>query len=257
MNRPFLRKMRIPGRFFGARVFICIGRRHVYVCSETSKGSFDFGRERNLNSCVPRRPITGLKEGRRSEKGEGWTIKKNEYFTFFNEKKKELNGLDKGGWVEGDKVEDDEGIKLKKMQGVTKTSTRSNLQQRDLKLLGPPPVQDASGGARTHDKRIPADLREVFAIHSATNTPIFTRSLFRQHLRSVIVAALAEIPEVVNIIATIITIIAVSSPDLQVVDARDSEQQADDNTFALVLYSTERWRRQSLPLASTVSSQCH
>ncbi|GFO46167.1 hypothetical protein PoB_007267200 [Plakobranchus ocellatus] len=32
-------------------------------------------------------------------------------------------------------------------------------QQGDLRLSGPPPGRDASGGARTSDKRVPADLR--------------------------------------------------------------------------------------------------
>ncbi|GFO08923.1 hypothetical protein PoB_003542800 [Plakobranchus ocellatus] len=32
-------------------------------------------------------------------------------------------------------------------------------QQGDLRLSGPPPRQDAGGGARTRDRRVPADLR--------------------------------------------------------------------------------------------------
>ncbi|GFN90921.1 hypothetical protein PoB_001742700 [Plakobranchus ocellatus] len=32
-------------------------------------------------------------------------------------------------------------------------------QQGDLKLLGPPSGQSTCGGARTHDRRVPADLR--------------------------------------------------------------------------------------------------
>ncbi|GFN99836.1 hypothetical protein PoB_002634200 [Plakobranchus ocellatus] len=33
-------------------------------------------------------------------------------------------------------------------------------QQGDLRLLGPPSGRDADGGARTRDRRVPADLRE-------------------------------------------------------------------------------------------------
>ncbi|GFO39546.1 hypothetical protein PoB_006605100 [Plakobranchus ocellatus] len=32
-------------------------------------------------------------------------------------------------------------------------------QQGDLRLLGPPSSRSASGGARAHDRRVPADLR--------------------------------------------------------------------------------------------------
>ncbi|GFO28662.1 hypothetical protein PoB_005516700 [Plakobranchus ocellatus] len=32
-------------------------------------------------------------------------------------------------------------------------------QQGDLRLSGSPPGQDAGGGARTRDRRVPADLR--------------------------------------------------------------------------------------------------
>ncbi|GFN87038.1 hypothetical protein PoB_001354400 [Plakobranchus ocellatus] len=32
-------------------------------------------------------------------------------------------------------------------------------QQGDLRLSGPPSGQDAGGGARTRDRRVPADLR--------------------------------------------------------------------------------------------------
>ncbi|GFO12324.1 hypothetical protein PoB_003882900 [Plakobranchus ocellatus] len=36
----------------------------------------------------------------------------------------------------------------------------ASLEQGDLRLLGPPSGQGAGGGARTRDKRAPADLRE-------------------------------------------------------------------------------------------------
>ncbi|GFN95812.1 hypothetical protein PoB_002231800 [Plakobranchus ocellatus] len=35
----------------------------------------------------------------------------------------------------------------------------SSPQQGDLRLSGPPSGQDAGGGARTRDRRVPADLR--------------------------------------------------------------------------------------------------
>ncbi|GFN76973.1 hypothetical protein PoB_000347900 [Plakobranchus ocellatus] len=36
---------------------------------------------------------------------------------------------------------------------------RSSAQQSDLRLSGPPPGQGAGGGARTRDRKVPADLR--------------------------------------------------------------------------------------------------
>ncbi|GFN88539.1 hypothetical protein PoB_001504500, partial [Plakobranchus ocellatus] len=48
-------------------------------------------------------------------------------------------------------------------------------QQGDLRLLSPPSGQDAGGGARTRDRRVPADLRAAPS-HCATDDPIVTRS---------------------------------------------------------------------------------
>ncbi|GFN91478.1 hypothetical protein PoB_001798400 [Plakobranchus ocellatus] len=39
------------------------------------------------------------------------------------------------------------------------TDAQSSPQQGDLKLLGPPSDRGADGGARTRDRRVPADLR--------------------------------------------------------------------------------------------------
>ncbi|GFO12844.1 hypothetical protein PoB_003934900 [Plakobranchus ocellatus] len=36
---------------------------------------------------------------------------------------------------------------------------KASPQQGDLRLSGPPSGQDAGGGARTRDRRVPADLR--------------------------------------------------------------------------------------------------
>ncbi|GFN77371.1 hypothetical protein PoB_000387700 [Plakobranchus ocellatus] len=38
-------------------------------------------------------------------------------------------------------------------------SATASPQQGDLRLSGPPSGQDAGGGARTRDRRVPADLR--------------------------------------------------------------------------------------------------
>ncbi|GFO21793.1 hypothetical protein PoB_004829800 [Plakobranchus ocellatus] len=46
----------------------------------------------------------------------------------------------------------------------------SSPQQGDLKLLGPPSGQGASGGARIRDRRAPADLR-VDSLNTEPQTP--------------------------------------------------------------------------------------
>ncbi|GFN76458.1 Arginase [Plakobranchus ocellatus] len=42
---------------------------------------------------------------------------------------------------------------------VPATGTPASPQQGDLRLLGPPSGRGADGGARTRDRRVPADLR--------------------------------------------------------------------------------------------------
>ncbi|GFO35923.1 hypothetical protein PoB_006242800 [Plakobranchus ocellatus] len=45
-------------------------------------------------------------------------------------------------------------------------------QQGDLRLSGPPSGQDAGGGARTRDRRVPADLR-ADSLATVPPTPLF------------------------------------------------------------------------------------
>ncbi|GFO47200.1 hypothetical protein PoB_007370500 [Plakobranchus ocellatus] len=47
---------------------------------------------------------------------------------------------------------------VRERAGRTTANTR-NLQQDDLRLSSPPSGQGTSGGARTCDRRVPADLR--------------------------------------------------------------------------------------------------
>ncbi|GFN95230.1 hypothetical protein PoB_002173600 [Plakobranchus ocellatus] len=64
-------------------------------------------------------------------------------------------------------------------------ATRSP-QQGDLRLSGPPSGQDAGGGARTRDRRVPADLR-ADSLATVPPTPpfhAFTKNLKQAIIRS-------------------------------------------------------------------------
>ncbi|GFO06260.1 hypothetical protein PoB_003276500 [Plakobranchus ocellatus] len=50
-------------------------------------------------------------------------------------------------------------IKIDKIRTTTKTEEVDSPQLGDLRLSGPPSGQGAGGGARTRDRRVPADLR--------------------------------------------------------------------------------------------------